>query len=82
MSRYCTSTSFDYARKNTQYLLDLPKDQWTDGMVDEVEKAGSENSQLDHGIWPGSQRIPDLISAHLDELLDRQDAMAETSDFV
>lgn len=81
--RYCTSTSFDYARKNTAYLLDLPKEQWTDDMVDAVEKAGSENSQLDDGVWiPDNTRIPDLVREHLDELLDRTESVAATSDFI
>lgn len=70
--RYCTSTSYDEARKNTAYLLDLPKEQWTDEMVDEVEKSGTENSQLVDGVWlPDNTPIPEVVSAHLDELLDR-----------
>jgi hypothetical protein len=80
--RYCTSTSYDYARKNTAYLLNLPEEQWTDEMVDAVEKAGSENSQLEDGVWiPDNRRIPDLVRAHLDELLHRAESSADTSDF-
>jgi hypothetical protein len=70
--RYCTSKSFDRARENTQFLIDMHKEMWTDQMVDEVEKAGGENSQLDLGVWtPTQQRIPDFVSEHLDGLLDR-----------
>jgi hypothetical protein len=71
--RYSTSGSFDQARENTAYLLAMTKEMWTDGMVEEVERAGKENSQLDQGVWiPTNQRIPDLVSAHLKKLLDRE----------
>jgi TIR domain len=82
--RYCTSGSFDRARENTQYLIDMPKEIWTDEMVDEVEKAGPKNSQLDKGVWISTQqRIPDFVAEHLSELLDRKSeaAAAEVSDF-
>jgi hypothetical protein len=70
--RYCTSQSFDRARKNAKFLIDMPKEMWTDQMVGEVEAAGPENSQLDQGVWiPTQQRIPDFVSEHLDELLER-----------
>jgi hypothetical protein len=70
VERYCTSTSFDYARKNTAYLLDLPKDMWTDEMVQAVNRAGSENSQLIKGIWSETKKeIPDVVSKHLRKLL-------------
>lgn len=73
--RYCTSRSFDRARENTQLLIDMPKEMWTDQMVDEVETAGGENSQLDQGVWtPTQQRIPDFVSEHLAGLLDRRPA--------
>lgn len=71
--RYCTSRSFDRARENTQLLIDMPREMWTDQMVEEVEAAGPENSQLDQGVWiPTQQRIPDFVSEHLDGLLDRK----------
>lgn len=82
--RYATSQSYDRARKNTQYLIDMPKEMWTDEMVDEVERAGPENSQLDDGVWiPTSQRIPDFVSEHFDKLLNRnpKSAASSTPDF-
>jgi hypothetical protein len=82
VKRYCTSTSFDYARKNTAYLLDLPKDMWTDEMVETVNRAGSENSQLKDGVWLGTnQRIPDVVSKHLDKLLGQTKQAADESIF-
>jgi TIR domain len=83
--RYCTSKSFDMARENTQYLIDMPKEMWTDQMVDEVVEAGPKNSQLGDGVWiPTQQRIPDFVSEYLDGLLDRKSeaSAAEASGFV
>lgn len=84
VKRYATSQSYDGARKNTQYLLEMPKEMWTDEMVDEVERAGPENSQLDNGVWiPANRRIPDVVSEHLDKLLKRKSkpVASHTSDF-
>jgi len=71
--RYRTSRSFDRARENTKLLIEMPREMWTDQMVGEVEAAGGENSQLDQGVWiPTQQRIPDFVSEHLAELLNRK----------
>lgn len=70
--RYCTSRSFDNARENTQYLIEMPRAMWTDQMVEDVERAGAENSQLEQGVWiPTQQPIPEFVSGHLDDLLER-----------
>lgn len=86
--RYATSQSFDRARENTQYLIDMPKELWTIEMVEQVERAGTLNSQLGNGVWiETQQRIPDFVREHLDDLLDRKSKPAraelfELPDFV
>jgi hypothetical protein len=40
-------------------------------MVELVEEAGRENSQLEFGNWYG-QSIPEVVSEHLDQLLERE----------
>lgn len=72
---YANSGSFDDARANLQRVMNIPQEHWTDEMVELTEKAGEENSQLYHGIW-NYQRIPVVLTAHLDELLERESAAA------
>jgi uncharacterized glyoxalase superfamily protein PhnB len=70
VNRYVNSTSFENAKGNTRRLLRIPKELWTDAMVEEVEKAGTENTQLAEAFW-GAGRVPKAVSRHLDQLLDR-----------
>jgi hypothetical protein len=71
VNRYVNSTSFENAKGNTRRLLKIPKELWTAAMVEKVEKAGTENTQLAGAFW-GSGRVPRAVSRHLDELLDRK----------
>jgi hypothetical protein len=73
VNRYVNSTSFENAKRNTRRLLRIPRELWTDAMVEEVEKAGPENSQVAEAFW-GTGRIPEAVSRHLDQVLDRQKA--------
>jgi len=72
VNRYVNSTSFENAKENTRRLLKIPKDLWTDAMVDQVEKAGSENTQIAEAFW-GTGRVPKAVSRHLDQVLDRKE---------
>lgn len=66
--RYAEAHSYDAARANLGRLQEIPADHWTPGMIELVEKAGRENSQLRHGVYY-SEEIPAVVSRHLDELL-------------
>ena len=66
--RYSGAHSYDDARANLGRLLEIPADHWTTEMIELVEKAGRENSQLRHGIYYG-EKIPAVVSRHLDEQL-------------
>lgn len=68
---YVKSTSFENAKGNTRRLFEIPRELWTEAMVDEVEKAGSENTQVAEAFW-GAGRVPKAVSRHLDQLLDRR----------
>lgn len=83
VSRYVHSTSFENARSNTRRLMSIPKDLWTEQMVEDVEHAGETNTQVEDAFWYGG-RVPDAVKTHLDELLGRKQSprSAETSDFM
>jgi hypothetical protein len=51
--RYSEAHSYDDARANLGRLQEIPADHWTTEMVELVEKAGRENSQLRHGVYYG-----------------------------
>ncbi len=70
VNRYANSTSFENAKANTRRLLQIPKELWTDAMVEEVERASADNTQLAGAFW-GKGRVPIAVSSHLDDLLDR-----------
>lgn len=70
VNRYANSTSFENAKANTRRLFKIPKELWTDAMVEEVERAGTDNTQLADAFW-GNGRVPGAVSRHLDDLLDR-----------
>lgn len=68
---YAKSYSFDGARENLVRLKEIPKEAWTDEMVELVEREGRDNSQL---RWANSdgRSIPNLVTDHLNDLLDRE----------
>jgi hypothetical protein len=66
--RYSDAHSFDDARANLGRLQEISADHWTAEMIERVEKAGRENNQLRDGVYY-SEKIPALVSRHLDELL-------------
>lgn len=78
VNRYLNSTSFENARNNTSRLLGIPKELWTDEMVEQVEKAGKENSQVANAFWRAG-RVPGAVKSHLDELLGRDVQSKEVS---
>ena len=81
---YEQSTSFDNARANYSRLRELQADEWTDEMVEMVEAAKRENRQVEEAVSmePATygKPIPELLSSHLDKLLDRQPPV-DVSDF-
>jgi TIR domain-containing protein len=81
VNRYVNSTSFESAKANTRRLFKIPRELWTDAMVNDVEKAGSENTQVAEAFW-GTGRVPRAVSRHLDQLLDRKkpEQVVATSD--
>ncbi len=83
VNRYVNSTSFENARANTSRLMNVPKELWTEQMVEDVEQAGKENSQVEDAFWYGG-KVPSAVQKHLDELLERRPdpAAADTSDFI
>jgi hypothetical protein len=83
VERYVNSTSFENARANTSRLMRIPKELWTKQMIEDVERAGKENSQVEDAFWYGG-KVPSAVSEHLDELLGRkQDAApVDVSDFI
>ena len=66
--RYAGAHSYDDARANLARLQEIPADHWNAEMIELVEKAGRENSQLRHGVYYGDA-IPAVVSRHLDKLL-------------
>lgn len=68
---YAHSASFDEARTNLERLLEMPKEAWTDQLVQLVEEAASSNSQLAWGKYNGRE-IPTVVRSHLDALLERK----------
>jgi hypothetical protein len=83
VGRYVNSTSFENARANTSRLMNIPKGLWTEQMVDNVERAGKENGQIEDAFWYGG-KVPGAVREHLDQLLERQQdpAPANESDFI
>jgi hypothetical protein len=66
--RYSEAHSYDDARANLGRLQNIPAEHWTPEMIELVEKAGRENSQLEDGVYCDEQ-IPAVVARHLDELL-------------
>lgn len=66
--RYSEAHSYDDARANLGRLQNIPAEHWTPEMIELVEKAGRENSQLEDGVYYDEQ-IPAVATRHLDELL-------------
>jgi hypothetical protein len=69
---YTTSVNYDNARENYERLLKIADDEWTDEMMERVEQAPRENSQLAEGNYKdpvkGWQPIPVLVKHHLDRI--------------
>jgi hypothetical protein len=66
--RYARSGSFDAARAGYALLQAIPRQEWTPAMIDEVDRAHGENSQLIHGNLPGRGPIPDAVTELLQDL--------------
>jgi hypothetical protein len=60
---FCTSRSFETARRRFELIRLVPKAAWTDTRRKEVETALVENSQLREGQLKGGQPIPDAARA-------------------
>ena len=58
--RYAGAHSYDDARANLARLQEIPADHWNAEMIELVEKAGRENSQLRHGVYYGDA-IPAVV---------------------
>jgi hypothetical protein len=65
--KYARSRSFDQARQNLQPLLKLAASDWTPQMVDLVETARRENSQVADAYWY-EELVPDVLVEHLNDL--------------
>ena len=75
--RYANSISFDDARANWARLQKIEADEWTPEMIEIVEREGVDNRQLREGVatdpvTDAGRSIPELVSDHLDRLLNRQ----------
>jgi hypothetical protein len=82
--RYANSVSFDDARANWERLQKISADEWTPEVIEIAEKGGRENGQLREGyatdpVTGTGRPIPEIVSDHLDRLLDR--VPADSSDF-
>jgi hypothetical protein len=67
--RYARSGSFDGARDGYELLTAIPRHEWTPSMIEEVDRAHTENSQLQHGnLIPSGQPIPEAVNELLDGL--------------
>lgn len=77
---YAHSGSFDSARANYARLIEIPKEAWTDEMVELVERKGRDNTQLRFGGQDG-RPIPNLVTEHLNELLDRDPVPLSVDEF-
>jgi hypothetical protein len=67
--RYARSGSFDAARDGYKLLQAIPAQEWTPSMIDEVDRAHSENSQLQHGnLVPTGRPIPEAVNELLSDM--------------
>jgi hypothetical protein len=73
--RFVASGSFDGARGNFALLEQVPPEAWTRELVEMVERAPSENNQIEHaGVSDGKyagQRMPDAAAALLAPIRER-----------
>ena len=68
--RFVNSRNFDEAKRNTEHLLQIPRDLWTPEMVEEAERATVENPQVRERYW-SIGTVPEAIKAHFDKMFDR-----------
>jgi hypothetical protein len=68
--QYAESYSFDNARENFERLTALPREMWTPELVEIVERAPRENSQIAFANI-GGKEMPVEASRFLDEILGR-----------
>jgi len=78
---FAESISFDNARENYERLKEVQADEWTDEMLTLVQLACSENRQVEEAVSKEplayGKPIPDLLSKHLDALLNRDASTGE-----
>jgi hypothetical protein len=69
--RYSASYSFDDSRAVYTQLRRIPKEAWTLELVDEVEKAATENSQIQHANLRTGTPIPEATAKFLAPIKNR-----------
>ena len=57
--RYEKSGSFDNTRAAFGLLQAIPRSAWTPTMMEQVERAANENSQVEHANLPGGRPVPE-----------------------
>jgi hypothetical protein len=63
--RYSASYSYDNSRAAYALLRTIPQESWTLELIDEVEKAATENSQIREGVLDGGTPIPEAAATLL-----------------
>lgn len=72
--RYARSRSFDAARANFELLQRVPADSWTRELVEVVERAPAENSQIREAVVLDPTRpMPEAASELLAPIRERLD---------
>jgi hypothetical protein len=69
--RYSASYSYDNSRAAYELLRAVPQESWTLELVEEVEQAATENSQIRDGVLDGGTRIPEAAAKLLAPIKDR-----------
>ena len=78
--RYSASHSFDNSRAAYTHLRKIPKEAWTLELVDEVEKAGTENAQVRKANLRSGTPIPEATAKFLIPIKNRLAADANDDD--
>jgi hypothetical protein len=66
--RYEKSGSFDNTRAAFALMRAIPGPAWTPAMMEQVERAAAENTQVQHANLPGGRPIPEAAAELLREL--------------
>jgi hypothetical protein len=65
IQRYVRSRSFQNTRDVLPLITAIPKDKWTDQLVQDVLTAARSNAQVQHANLDGGDPIPEVVENHL-----------------